>query len=367
MAKKDGFSNNAATTLAQAILEDATVIQVADGSRFLEMSSGQALQRATITNKGFPGEFEIVAIQSMDNENANLFTVVRGIEGTATRAWPAESKIEARLTAGQLNSFLQVDENGIVRGETQSGTRSFVVNGKVANNYEMVQISGIQQLQRVTAKAISGSQGSFRQDLNMSVESVGGTPFVELGDNIPVYAEGQFLSDRNVVKGPTATGYNYLLDLSGHSSGSDYIHTPVAMFDNSGSSFPAIGPAGGGGEEGAVLGQWLPLPDPLNLILTTPIQAPGLVLSEVGFICALKEATTAPVVSIMLLGEDTEHVLVDHVALDAITRGANQVHRFPVSSYGGAVSGIRIRLDTKATGKFYGRFYWRGFFFDVGA
>ena len=115
------------------------------------------------------------------------------------------------------------------------------------------------------------------------------------------------------------------------------------------------------------MGQWLPLPDPLNLILTTPIQAPSLVLSEVGFICANKEATTAPVVSIILRGEATEHVLVDHVALDAITNGANQVHRFPVSNYGGIVSGIRFRLDTPATGKFYGRFYWRGFFFDVGA
>lgn len=367
MVKKDGFSNNAATALAQPILEDATVIEVADGSRFLEMSSGQALQRATITNKGFPGEFEIVAIHSMDSENANLFTVVRGIEGTPARAWPAESKFEARLTAGQLKSFLQVDEDGVVRGETQSGTRSFVVNGKVANNYEVVQISGVQMLQRVTAKAVSGSQGDFRQDMNMSVESVGGSPFVELGNDIPVYAEGQFLSDRTVVKGPTATGFNYLLDISGHSSGSDYIHTPVAMFDNSGDPFPAIGQSGGGGEEGPVLGQWLPLPDPLNLILNTPIQAPSLVLSEVGFICALKEATTAPVVSILLRGEDTEHVLVDHVALDAITRGSNQVHRFPVTTYGGAVSGIRFRLDTPATGKFYGRFYWRGFFFDVGA
>lgn len=71
MAKKDGFSNNAATALAQPILEDATVIEVADGSHFLEMSSGQALQRATITNNGFPGEFEIVAIHAMDSENAN--------------------------------------------------------------------------------------------------------------------------------------------------------------------------------------------------------------------------------------------------------------------------------------------------------
>ncbi|MGF6211757.1 hypothetical protein [Comamonas sp. 4034] len=357
MIKKDGFSNNADTTLAQAILSDATVIEVADSAAFADFSSGRLLQRATITNDAIPGEYEIVAILTADGVN---FTVERGKEGTSARDWPAGSKLQARITAGQLKNFLQMDESGTWRAD-RDGQRSFVVNGRVANNYNMVQISGVHLLQSLHASAVSGDQGEFQQDMNMSQESVGGTAYLELGNDIPAYAEGGFLSDRSIVKAPTATGFNYLLDLGDYHSSSEYIHTPVASFDASGSPFPAIGP-----DAGQEVGQWVPIPDPLNIIQNMPSQTSSLVLSEVGFICTRYEATTAPVVSILLRGEDTEHSLVDHVALDAVTK-ANQVHRIPVASYGGIVSGIRFRVDTPATGKFYGRFYWRGFFFDAGA
>lgn len=116
----------------------------------------------------------------------------------------------------------------------------------------------------------------------MSVETVGGSPFVELGNNIPVYAEGQFLSDRAVVKGPTATVSIICWTSRAIARSTTSIPrwrcstTRVTRSRRLAQAWKSPSWANG-----------CLLPDPLNLILTMPIQAPGLVLSEVGFICAL--------------------------------------------------------------------------------
>jgi hypothetical protein len=80
----------------------------------------------------------------------------------------------------------------------------------------------------------------------------------------------------------------------------------------------------------------------------------------VGFICYEYNATTAPVVSVGVLADDD---LVNSVALADIT-GALHIQRFPVSPGGALANFITFKLVTPATGRFYGRFYWRGMVFD---
>lgn len=359
----DAFSNNASSTITVALGSEDTAITLADdgsADRFADLSEG-IMQRATLSNPALPGQIEIVYITAKDGSN---FTVKRRQEGSyAEEAWPAGTTLEARITAGMLRRFLRADDKGIFKttgGEGGAGASSFVVNGKVEREYKVVQLSGVQMLHRIGAGLTTTiGAGRYIHDMNLSVESVGGSCFVELGDDVPIWQPNQSYQGRAIVAPPSPTGFNYLYE----PLDPQFQYTRSAEdpgFDDSGYAIEAYNPNSSGEGEPVLTGQWLPLPIPLSVELSMPNVAGGVAITEVGFICYEYNATTAPVVSVGVVADDD---LVNSVALADIT-GALHIQRFPVSPGGALANFITFKLVTPATGRFYGRFYWRGVVFD---
>ena len=340
----DVFTNNASGTLAVDLAYGATVVTLGEGggrNNFKYLSAGQ-FQRATISNSAVEGVVEVVYITSRDYET---LTIVRGQEGTYDQEWPAGSTIEARITAGMLGQFLVRGDDGAVT--TQNG---LLINGKAdSGTSDVLQLGGLQMLHRTGAKLTATYNGGYRQDLNLSVESVGGSPFIDLGNDFTPhavdtdYAPGSIVATEANLNGNLQNAVYQSLDGSTTTSSEALSSNPVAY------------PLPAQNASGATVGQWLPLSNPLEFDLHFPV---GLVLSEVGFICYAHTATTTPTIS---FGLEAQGDLVPATALSSIT-GANQVHRFPVSPAGALATKLMVKLHTAATGKFYGRVYWRGFF-----
>lgn len=347
------FSNNAVGTLASALDNVETTVALvseAGAARFATLDVGD-FQRATITNPATPEAFEIVRITA--NEGLSL-TVERENEGTTAAAWPAGSKISARVTAGMLDALtssgLQADDR--YGGQFKTAGAGLVVNGRADSTNGVVQLGGYNLLQKYGAAATQAyGAGKFWQDKNMAHESVGGSPFVDLKDAAAyTWASNGYYTDGSIVAPPTPDGFLYLfqsLDWRATQT------TTLPGFDGSGYPVDALG------ADNAVVGQWLPLPTPLAFTLGFTGVVGGIVLSEVGFICTDYGAGTAPVVSIGTDAAPTS--LVNSVALSQIA-GAGQVHRFPVNPAGEPLSAIKFTLNTPSDAMFYGRFYWRGFF-----
>lgn len=105
------FSNNARGVLAQAVTdEDEELILDSPDTSFEwpgEDEMGEMrFQRATLFHPSNPKEFEIVFIVGRSYDGVT-FSVERGEEGTRTTNWPVGTVIEARVTAGMLESFVQ--------------------------------------------------------------------------------------------------------------------------------------------------------------------------------------------------------------------------------------------------------------------
>ena len=97
------FSNRASATLASAITATATSITLSSGqgSMFPAPGANEAFH-ATIIDVN--GNSEIVRCTA---RSGDVLTVVRGVEGTTPRAFAAGSRIELRLTAEVVSSFVQ--------------------------------------------------------------------------------------------------------------------------------------------------------------------------------------------------------------------------------------------------------------------
>lgn len=349
------FSNNAVGTLASALDNVETTVALvseAGAARFAALGVGD-FQRATITNPATPEAFEIVRITS--NDGLSL-TVERGIENTIAAAWPAGSKISARVTAEMLDALASsgLQEDDRPGGQFKTASAGLVVNGRAESTNGVVQLGGYNLLQKYGAAPTEVySKGEFWQDKNMAHESVGGSPFVDLKDAADTWAPNGYYTDGSIVAPPTPDGFLYLfqsLDWRATQT------TTLPGFDGSGYPVDALDT---NNEVTEVVGKWLPLPTPLAFTLMFPGVVGGIVLSEVGFICTGYGAGTAPVVSIGT--EEAPTSLVNSVALSQIA-GAGQVHRFPVNPAGEPLSAIKFTLNTPSDATFYGRFYWRGFF-----
>ena len=346
------FSNNAVGTLASALDNTETTVALvneAGAARFVMLDEDE-FQRATITNPATPEAFEIVRITA--NNDLSL-TVERGNEGTSAAAWPAGSKISARVTAemlSALNSGMQADDS--YGRQFKTDCAGLVVNGRAHLTDGVVQLGGYNLLQKYGAAATrTYGPGKFWQDENMAHESVGGSPFVDLKDAAAyTWASNGHYPDGSIVAPPTPDGFMYLFQSLDWRS--TQTTTPPG-FDGSGNPVDALN------TDNAVVGQWLPLPTPLAFTLGFTGVVGGIVLSEVGFICTDYGAGTAPVVSIGTDAAPTS--LVNSAALSQIA-GHNQVHRFPVNPAGAPLREIKFTLNTPSDAMFYGRFYWRGFF-----
>ena len=90
------FTNNASARLTSDISPVATTLQVIDASAFptVQASAGDYFLGVLAAPDG---TFEIVKVTERVGD---IFTVIRGEEGTTPRAWQAGTPLEIRWTAG---------------------------------------------------------------------------------------------------------------------------------------------------------------------------------------------------------------------------------------------------------------------------
>ena len=96
------FTNNAASTIKNAIVASSTSLVVASGTGalFPTLSSGEYFY-ATLVGQD---KMEIVKVTARDNDT---FTIVRGQDGTTAQAFSAGDAIELRITAAAFNGIAE--------------------------------------------------------------------------------------------------------------------------------------------------------------------------------------------------------------------------------------------------------------------
>jgi hypothetical protein len=94
------FANNASSFLMQDItaLDTEFEINPADGDKFPEPGYGEEF--AITLQHPLTGEREIMYVQ--ERLYGNIFTVLRGQEGTVAQAFPVNTIVAHNLTAGVL-------------------------------------------------------------------------------------------------------------------------------------------------------------------------------------------------------------------------------------------------------------------------
>lgn len=99
------FKNNAASTLTYKMTDVQEVLYVADASVFpvIASASGDTFKLTLVGDD----TLEIVeAFEVYNPEGRQGFKIRRAQEGTTAQAWPAGTRVEMRITAGALNSFV---------------------------------------------------------------------------------------------------------------------------------------------------------------------------------------------------------------------------------------------------------------------
>lgn len=331
------FSNNALAVLENTLPSDGgdpaytTFTAVEDGS---ELTFGGAFpQLATLVHGSLPGVFEIVRLLS---RSGAVFTCERGLEETTPQDWPVGTKVEARVTAGLLGTFPQM-ERGFL--DSNDGTLF------AAKGFPAVMRNSVQMLSSYTNFHRSGN----------TMAAAGVSPYVDLGVP-PTWTAGNYLHG-DVVVPTTPDGAQYW-----HCTNSD-----MAVYVGTEPEFMGPGanvPIDSADESlGFVVGMAAPLD--FNVRFSGVL----LVVEEVGFISRSVTAGDVPSVSI---GSDLDASAsnptryANNVALSQIT-GEKCIHRIPVTGGGQLVDTLKFKVETAATGgKFAGRFYWRGFFLEPG-
>ena len=337
---RHAFSNNAVTTLAAGISDSATTITLTSDAAFASVGSDGLVQAMTITDPAGAQSPEVVI--AIDVPGASQRTVQRGMDGTAAQTWSSGAVVSARVTAGMLSNFAQVDDGALVIDPS----------GHIGRNWlgpDAVQVGGFPVLQ--LARSNLGGSSNFA-DANLSREIVGGTLTLNLGATA-TWASGVNYGPHSVVVPPTPDSRQYCYEPLAVGAYSNTTTTPSFTPDDSCSAL-------NGADE---VGSWVSInPAALEQGISS---APGdkvLVVTEVGFLCSAYGSGSAPVVSI---GADSSPTrFASSVSLSQIT-DAGHVHRIPVTA-GGATCEYKLTfsLVTPSSADFRGRFYWKGFFID---
>ena len=103
------LTNNAISRLAGSITSTATTINLitGDGAVFPSLSAGDWFPATLI---GTAGNIEVVRVT---DRSTDALTVTRAQEGTAARAFPVDSRIELRLTAGAVDEIQTTAQSGV--------------------------------------------------------------------------------------------------------------------------------------------------------------------------------------------------------------------------------------------------------------
>lgn len=337
---RHAFSNNAVTTLAAGISDTAEEITLTNDSAFEAGLFGpELIQPLTISSADGVQPPEIVYAYS--RPSANVRNVYRGMEGTAAAAWLAGSVVSARVTAGMLQKFPQIDDGAMLLGAFEG-----------RNWINAAQISGYPAIQLARA---STSLETAYMDANLSREVVGAHAPVNLG-SVSTWTSGASYSPFSIVAPPTLDGYQYHFDPIAPSSVSQTTTVP-AFNSTPGMEAPAIDALD------EVVGSWMPTNvSAMNQIAPFPGVC-RLVVTEIGFVCTVHGGGSAPVVS---FGADANATLfASSLSLSQIS-AAGHVHRIPVTAGGATVAEkLTMNLVTPSSANFVGRWYWKGFFIQT--
>lgn len=344
------FSNNARTTLADALTDDSgdpdygTITAVADDSADTFQSSfGGNSQLGTLSHPSMPGVWEVVKILA---RSGPVFTVERGFElptDVAVQAWPAGSVLEARVTAATLRSAPQSHDGFLSLGDSNPEIASYQLRAL------KTPVGVVRAFPLMLDAPLDGATATAS-----ALAVVGTSHFLDLG--VPqTWAFGSY-QHGDVVIPTTPNGVQYFACTNNQASYS--VPSEPAFVDAT--SCPPLN------ADVPAPGFWIPTAMPIDIEMAAS-GAGFFVVEEVGFICAEKTSSTAPVVSIGsdLNGSSPDATrYADNVALSQIT-GDGFIHRIPVADGGQLVNALKFKVETAATGGvFRGRFYWRGFFVE---
>lgn len=106
MALKLLAANNATALLAASISNTATSLTVSDASKFPVVTAGTNFFKLTMIDAATGSNTEIMHVTAT---TGSTFTVIRGREGTAARAWAVSDLVYNMMTAGTLDSFAQLE------------------------------------------------------------------------------------------------------------------------------------------------------------------------------------------------------------------------------------------------------------------
>lgn len=122
------FANNASSLLLDNIAENTTAFAIFPdtGALFPDLIQPTDYFKVTLVNPG-DGSWEIVKVTRKDGD---LFTVERAQEGSTAKAFPQNSVVENRLTAGSIEHILNDSEaTGTEAGRIRRATAAEVALG----------------------------------------------------------------------------------------------------------------------------------------------------------------------------------------------------------------------------------------------
>ena len=163
------YTNNAYSALAQGITPTQTTIQIDGGTGVLFPSpTGTDYFYATITSISNPNSYEIIQVTNNTN---NVFTCVRGAEGTTPQYFNISDNVELRITAAGMNFCASgVPNSGgdeyqtATQGQTLFTLTTFTYT--VGSNQLFVYVNGSKQVKTLNYTESSSSTVTFSNGLN---------------------------------------------------------------------------------------------------------------------------------------------------------------------------------------------------------
>lgn len=193
------FSNNASTQSVTAPLTSfglTLTVTATEGALFKDVLVADEFELLTLLDDPFaPTVIEIVKVTAHDQGGTpDVFTIVRGQEGTTPVEWPAGSVVVARNTAGTLDRFAQGDPGGDTRG-------LYAINIQRDRDAPAYVASG--------SRAIAIGQGSNRATASNSV-AIGNDAYAIGSDSLAAgfYAEAKYSGTTALGNRTSADGLN---------------------------------------------------------------------------------------------------------------------------------------------------------------
>ncbi len=255
------FSNNAATNLLNPIDDVATQLTVVDASLFPSSASPATPCKITLQD----ADTGAIEICDCTDVSGSVLTVIRGRENTLAISFPTGAIVHHRLTAENLDNFVQDLANvGTGEGEVAQSRVGSTANFKtlkagsnttIQNGANEVTIDGQDTASGANLGATVGRQGIYASNTGtqLNLKSLVG------GTDIGLTADGNEVTIDYTGTGGGADTFLDLTDTPSDYAGQDGKHVTV-----SGSSLVFTDPPGGGGEltTGVISGGNLVINDP---------------------------------------------------------------------------------------------------------